>query len=118
MRDAIERDGFDSQTRFFRSAVTSGFGGAQFKITPRRIILRAFYAGCPCRTRGQGPTSKITEIRGQRSRIEYQWVKVNGKWVSGNLRLSTSALFDSRLLISGPDVWPLISDVWPLISDL
>ena len=44
MRDAIEGKRFDAQTRFFRRAVTSRFGGAQFVITPWpgivEIILR------------------------------------------------------------------------------
>ena len=40
--DAIEGKRFDAQTRFFRRAVTSRFGGAQFVITPEE----AFYAGC------------------------------------------------------------------------
>jgi hypothetical protein len=34
MRNAIERKSFDSQAGFFRRAVTSRFGGTQFKITP------------------------------------------------------------------------------------
>ena len=44
MWDAIEGKRFDAQTRFFRRAVTSRFGGAQFVITPWpgivEIILR------------------------------------------------------------------------------
>ena len=44
MWDAIEGKRFDAQTRFFRRAVTSRFGGAQLVITPWpgfvEIILR------------------------------------------------------------------------------
>src|SRR4030095_6343910 len=54
MRDAIEGKRFDAQNRFFRRAVTSRFGGAQFVITPEE----AFYAGCvACPARHAAPAT-------------------------------------------------------------